>query len=255
MQTILYQNAPMGYPTLQLDQWQQNMEQKIETWYTTIPRGAGSQSSERKVVENFDLTRYRALFFLYHPAPKIPAPNETAWLRTTDAAINMIRLYRQFFDERRLTIYWQAVEGLSAAGTAILTGYTVSSSVRAATSISSLRELVQTCSSVLWAMVEHFAAFKSKRDKFDQLAARVLGELSKGGIGSELTESPLSLPAVENEIEPQYLPVNNLTRETTYSMDELQSGTDTMDFPDLELTAVDWDALTNQNEFVADPWF
>jgi len=96
----------------------------------------------------------------------------------TQAAINVIQLYRRFFRERVLTIYWQAVENLFSAGTALMFGFVRSPSVRETMTFRMLETLVHTCSSVLWGMVEHFPAFQGKRDAFDMAASKTLSDLS-----------------------------------------------------------------------------
>ncbi|KIX09406.1 uncharacterized protein Z518_00486 [Rhinocladiella mackenziei CBS 650.93] len=123
---------------------------------------------------------HRALFYLYHPSLNIPSPSESALVALTEAATRMIQLYRRFFDERRLTIYWQAVENLSSAGTALMNSYFNSLRVQERITFRSLESLVHTCSSVLWGMVEHFPAFKGKRDAFGIVASKILADLDNG---------------------------------------------------------------------------
>lgn len=178
MQTILYERQYPAYHPLDLCQWQQYMHGRIQEWYDTIPRINTVTNYIRRDLENFELTYHRALLYLYHPSLSIPNPPESALVAIMEAATRMIQLYRQFFCEHRLTIYWQAVENLSSAGTALIFSYVNSSEVQKSLNLRSLETLVHTCSSVLWGMVEHFPAFKGKRDVFDLIASKTLADLA-----------------------------------------------------------------------------
>lgn len=247
MQTVLYQKPPPGYASIDLDQWQQRMAAKINTWYAEMPWAPAFEPNEKRIIENFDLTYYRALLYLYHPAPNQPFLSDASWLHVTDAATNMIKLYRRFFDERRLTIYWQAVEGLSTAGSALLTGFTESPAVRAQLTLQSLRDLIQTCSSVLWAMVEHFPAFKPKRDAFDQLATKVLASLSPGDTSTiDSMQSSGSATAHQPSISTEQMEV------AMYGAHTIEPALS--DMTDFELAAFNWDALDDPTNFNGGSW-
>lgn len=247
MQTVLYQQPPPGYAPIDLDQWQQRMAAKIKTWYAEVPWAPAFQPNEKRIIENFDLTYYRALFYLYHPAPNQPVLSDDSWLHVTDAATNMIKLYRRFFDERRLTIYWQAVEGLSTAGSALLTGFTESPAVRAQLTLQSLRDLIQTCSSVLWAMVEHFPAFKPKRDTFDQFSSKILAGLSSGDTSTFDVAQSLSSATTHHP--------STLTDQAEAAMYGTHATEPTLpNMADFELAAFNWDALDDSTNFDGGSW-
>ncbi len=178
MQTMLYERRYPAYDPVNLIQWQEHMAERIRTWLANTPSSKNSDTDEKRVLENFELTFHRGLFYLYHPSLNIPTPSEQALVTLADAATNMIQLYRRFFPERRLTIYWQAVENLYAAGTGLMYSYVNSSQVQASLSLRSLESLVHSCSSVLWGMVEHFPDFKGRRDAFDLAASKVLADLN-----------------------------------------------------------------------------
>ncbi|ETN39200.1 uncharacterized protein HMPREF1541_05423 [Cyphellophora europaea CBS 101466] len=178
MQTVLFQRTPPGYVPIDLIQWRHQMHRQIQDWYNSVPRDSFSPDHQRKVVENFDLTYFRALLYLYHPSKNLPTQDDTSLAAVADSAAHMIKLYRRFFDERRLTIYWQAVDSLSAAGTALLHSYRASQQVRNQIGLGHLQMLIQTCSSVLGGMVEHFPMFRNKRDSFDATVSRFLTDLT-----------------------------------------------------------------------------
>lgn len=179
MRVVLYEKppAPSAYVPVDPNVWQRQMHQRIQSWYSDTPRAETLTHREYKNLENFEVTYHTALLYLYHPSLSIPTPSETGMLALTDAASNMIRLYRRFFTKHQLTIYWLAVENLFSAGTALLYGYVKSPAVQERITFRNLESLVHTCSSVLWGMVEHFPAFEGKRDAFDLVVSRTLADL------------------------------------------------------------------------------
>lgn len=174
---MLFQAPSPPYQPIDLEQWQQEMHERLETWYKDSPLGENLGSVENGVIETFEVNYHNAVFYLYRPSPNIPTPSDLQLVAMTQAATDMIRLYRQFFREHKLNIYWQAVENLYSAGTALMYAYGHSPRVRELLTFRSLESLVHTCSSALWGMVERFPAFKGKRDAFDLATARILADL------------------------------------------------------------------------------
>ncbi|KAF5011879.1 hypothetical protein FDECE_2012 [Fusarium decemcellulare] len=182
IRTVLGEKSSPYFNDVAIDetQWQQQMRQRIDSWYRGGPAIEDLASLEKDVVETFKVTYNTALFHLYRPSIRIPHPSGEQLVEMAHAATNMIQLYRRLFCERKLTIYWQAVENVSSAGTAIMYAYVQSPEVRSYVDFRSLESLVHTCSSVLWGMVEHFPAYRGKRDAFDMTANEVLVELGAG---------------------------------------------------------------------------
>ena len=178
MQTVLYDKPPPGCYERDLSRWQQDMHDKIYAWRSSTPHNDNLSVYQQRTVGNFELTFHRALLYLYQPSPNIPAPSQAGFLAIKDAATNVIQLYRRLFLQRTLTIYWQAVENLSSAGTALMFSYVNCPQVQEQLTFRALESMVRMCSSVLWGMVEHFPAFKGKRDAFDIAASKTLADLA-----------------------------------------------------------------------------
>lgn len=166
------------------------MRDRIDSWYEGIPPIGKLNSRDRIVIETFELTYHTALFYLYRPSTNNTTPSGQEWVAMTEAATNMIRLYRQFFLQQKLTIYWQAVENLSSAGAALMSAYAASPEVREHITSRSLESAIHMCSSVLWGMVERFPAFQGKRDAFDAAASVFLTDLGTGTPPDYRTEEP-----------------------------------------------------------------
>jgi hypothetical protein len=181
MQSVLQQRPPPGYSPVDLVTWRSTMHQRIRAWFKGVPRAPSPSDYERKVIENFGLTYYRALLYLYEASAEHIDYADATSLVVADAVTQIIPLYRKFFHERRLTIYWQAIENLSAAGVALLRRYSRSTAVRNTITMADLQKHVQTCSSLLWAMVEHFPRFRDKRDSFDDISAQIMASITSEG--------------------------------------------------------------------------
>lgn len=156
------------------------MRDRIDEWFTTTPCSDTLCSVGKGLVQTLELTYHAALQYLFRPSLNIPSPSGPQLLAMSQSAIKMIHLYRRFFDERKITIYWQGVENLSSAGTSLMFGYVQSPEVREHVTFHTLETLVHTCSSVLWGMVERFPAFQNKRDAFDMVASEILADLRSG---------------------------------------------------------------------------
>ncbi|CAG9982248.1 unnamed protein product [Clonostachys byssicola] len=178
IRTMLYENLPSGHLSVNLHEWQKDMDRRLHQWYSEVPQSETLNKYEKTDVENFELSMQRALLLLYQPSPNMTDPPGPTLLVISNIASKLIQIYRRYFREYRLTIYWQAVESLSSAGTALIYSYVNSAQVRGSIPLTQLESLFSTCSSVLWGMVEHFPAFKNKRDAFDILASKTLADLS-----------------------------------------------------------------------------
>ncbi|KAH6954441.1 fungal-specific transcription factor domain-containing protein [Fusarium avenaceum] len=171
---IMLWEAPVPFTQVNLSEWQTIMHQRIDQWYDNSPRGDNMTSFEIRVVVGFETKRNTALFNLYRPSPNNPTPSEEQALAMTDVASNMIHIYQNHFRNKHLSIYWQSIENVFNAGTALMVAYSRSPGVREIMTLTSLESLVHTCSSLLWGMVERFPSYQDKRDTFDATATKVL---------------------------------------------------------------------------------
>ncbi|RSL57983.1 hypothetical protein CEP53_006275 [Fusarium sp. AF-6] len=175
---------PPPYAQINLSEWQNHMRQRIDDWYSSMPLGSHLGSFEKGVLSNFEVTHNTALFNLYRPSPNNPTPSEQQAVTMAEIATNMIHLYQRLFRQKRLSIYWQSIENVFSAGTALMLAYIRSPGVQQALTLTSLESLVHTCSSLLWGMVERFPSFQGKRDAFDITASKVLEAVKTDSVGN-----------------------------------------------------------------------
>ncbi|KAM0215352.1 hypothetical protein ACHAPA_004070 [Fusarium lateritium] len=171
---------PAPFTQINLAEWQIDMHHRIDEWYDGSPRGDNMTGFERRVVVSFETTRNTALFNLYRPSPNNPSPSEEQAVTMTEVASNMIHLYQNLFRNKHLSIYWQSIENVFNAGTALMVGYSQSRSVREVITLNSLESLVHTCSSLLWGMVERFPSYQNRRDTFDTTVSKMMEGLKSG---------------------------------------------------------------------------
>ncbi|KAM0484046.1 hypothetical protein ACHAP7_003553 [Fusarium lateritium] len=177
---IMLWERPAPFTQINLAEWQIDMHHRIDEWYDGSPRGDNMTGFERRVVVSFETTRNTALFNLYRPSPNNPSPSEEQAVTMTEVASNMIHLYQNLFRNKHLSIYWQSIENVFNAGTALMVGYSQSRSVREVITLNSLESLVHTCSSLLWGMVERFPSYQNRRDTFDTTVSKMMEGLKSG---------------------------------------------------------------------------
>ncbi|KAK2761926.1 fungal specific transcription factor domain-containing protein [Colletotrichum kahawae] len=226
------------------------MRDRIDEWLRKIPAGDKLSSLDKTVVETFELTHHTALFRLYRPSLNNPSPSGTQLLAAAQSATKMIHLYREFFRRKRLTIYWQSVENVFSAGTTLMFAYTNSAGVREAISFQSFQSLVNTCSSVLWGMVEHFPAFQGKRDIFDTASSRVMMELSHG-VSSGESGLIAPSPAIDTAQEVQETQLASLGTDDSTNFDMQPSAMSLLDFDDLSMI---WEATADLSGTFMPSW-
>ncbi|KAJ3542738.1 hypothetical protein NM208_g3939 [Fusarium decemcellulare] len=241
MNTALCNSPSPPYCSIDLVEWQRCMHRRIDEWLLNTPK-ENLSVAEKSVTDTFQLTYHTALFYLYRPSPNIPNSSDSQ-------SVAM------------LTIYWHAVENLSSAGIALLYGYAQSAQVRHSIPFQSIESLAQTCSSVLWGMVEHFPAFQGKRDAFDIVASEVLadlkanrtsftGELPRFG---EHSNSQLEMDDSHLNLQEGLLPMGdsvsacNQPSQFPVTHDGLDENFGSFPFPDLEEMPLVWEAVTDAN--------
>ena len=165
------------YALVNFSEWQNHMRLRIDNWYNNTPLSDRLGSFEKEILKSWEVTHNTAIFYLYRPTLNNPSPNGLQAVTMAEAAVKMIDLYQHFFRQQQLTIYWQSIENIFSAGTALMLAYMQLPEVREVISLRSLEARIHTCSSLLWGLVERFPSFKGKRDAFEISAAKVLEEL------------------------------------------------------------------------------
>lgn len=213
------------------------MRQRIDAWHQDIPDEDTLDTFEKGILETLEVTYNTALLRLYRPSPNIPFPSEPQIMAMAQAAMRMIQLYRQFFREHKLTIYWQSVENITSAGIALMYGYAHSPDLRASLPLPDFESLIHTCSSVLWGMVERFPSFKGRQDAFDLVASKTLSDLGARATSFAVNETPIMGhgSVAHNPQESGSAPI------FPFATDEPSLGA--LDVQDMEVAEIDWDSI------------
>lgn len=180
MSSVLREKTPPGYPPIDYIEWQSAMRDRLQHWYGQVyQENQPTEEGVGNVVvpSRFELTFQRALVFLYRPSTNIPSPSRQAMMELGSSSAKVITLYKQFYNENKIYLYWQAIDNLFDAGTALLYSFANSDLVREVCTLRELENLINSTLNLLWGSVEHFPAFKGKRDAFELLASKTLADL------------------------------------------------------------------------------
>lgn len=294
IRTILYEKPLPIYSGANYTDWQTAMHQRIQQWYDAVleesrdadPRTSGSTKPEMR-----QLTFRRALLFLYRPSPNIPVPSTQGMLELASSAASVIDLYRQFYRENKLLLFWQAIENLFDAGTALMYSYVNANPVRERVTLHVLENMIHSTSTVLWGLVERFPSLKGKRDAFDLIASKVFSELgakgSQGGfatVSSDLGHLGGSYPNLEvqnasaavrddinreNELEnsPGHVPTGKSSPTSTSNINQdhrtleddnlgsaLTDNVGSSSFPGTEELSIDWESINGVSQLPSSMW-
>ncbi|CAG9947077.1 unnamed protein product [Clonostachys rosea f. rosea IK726] len=180
--TVLYERMPSLYSQVDYARWQNTMAEEIRSWYNAVlqeSRPSEIGSSNIAPPEILELAFQLALMLIYRPSPNNPAPSDPALSALATCSMEVNQLYKRFFRENKVRFYWHAVENVFNAGTSLIYAYAHSAAVREQYSRRSLDAAIHSTSSVLWAMVEHFPAFKGRRDAFEVIASKTLADFGE----------------------------------------------------------------------------
>ncbi|RFU34000.1 hypothetical protein B7463_g2335, partial [Scytalidium lignicola] len=233
IRTVLYENPLPIFPAIDYADWQTAMQQRIQQWYDEVRqenRRSEAGIDRIRLPEMRELTFRRALVLLYRPSPKIPVPSTQGMLELASSSAYVINLYRRFHLENKLFLFWQAIENLFEAGTALMYCYVNASLVRERFTLRLLESLIHSTSTVLWGLVERFPALKGKRDAFDVIASKTLADLGKQNSQVDIADTSSTLNQLREHFKGSE-PRNDMIENSTL----LENGLDIT--PGINLTA------------------
>jgi hypothetical protein len=205
----LHQRAPLNGATVDLVAWRENMQQRLLDWANAAPVGFPRQSTQLAPLGIFSGILNLALVHLYYPSPSFPSPTIHELAILAKSAGNAIRIYKETFRDGQLRFFWRTTHNLFRCGVAMAYCIHVQSTqCFPELSRPEMVASVNTCQSVLWAMVERYPAGKLYRDAFESLASSVLNPASSGSSGPAVADVVAAAFAYENaaDLAPLSLP-------------------------------------------------
>ncbi|KAJ0124485.1 transcription factor [Diaporthe amygdali] len=179
--TTLNQKPPVNGAVIDLLTWREGMRRRVIEWSNSAPTTT-APSTQLAPTDIFSSILHIDLVLLYYPSASFPDPSENDILIVAQSASECISNYRRAFRDGQLRFFWRTTHNLFRSGVA--TAYCVHLNsmhhypdLNQADMIAS----INTCMSVLWAMVERYPPGSVYRDAFEVLSNSVLRSASNVG--------------------------------------------------------------------------
>lgn len=164
---VLHQKPPLALVTFDHHLWRYDMRRRLYEWRDTVP--PHNSPSQLAPMEIFDGCLYNSLLQLYSPSRHMPTLSSEDMGFLAECAQKSIEAYRSSFRDGKLRFYWRTVHNLFRSGVALI--YCLKNwpedQTNADTGI--MKTTVNSCSAVLWGMVERYPAGRPCRDIFETL--------------------------------------------------------------------------------------
>lgn len=172
------------YPgsTFHSQTWREGVRQRLQEWHSSIP--LIQRSSHLAPAEIFNGSLYNALVLLYYPSSNFASTSPEDLAILAQGATDAISCYKQCFRSGELRFFWRTVHNLFRSGVAIVyCAQRDNINQIPFLTLEGARASVNSCSSLLWGMVERYPAGRAYRDVFDKLANTLLSQKEKPGYG------------------------------------------------------------------------
>lgn len=172
--TTLSQKPPVNGAAIDLFAWRDGMRRRVIEWSSSAP-ATTAPSTQLAPTDIFSSIMHIDLVLLYYPSATFPDPSQDDILIIAQSASETISNYRRAFRDGQLRFFWRTTNNLFRSGVAM--AYCVHLNfmhhypdLNQADMIAS----INTCMSVLWAMVERYPPGSVYRDAYEHLSNSVL---------------------------------------------------------------------------------
>ncbi|TDZ24689.1 Positive regulator of purine utilization [Colletotrichum orbiculare MAFF 240422] len=182
----LTQKPPANGACLDFFAWRESMRRRVIEWLNSAPAPT-TPSTQLAPSDIFDAILHGHLVLLYYPSTSFPNPSENDVLILAQSASECISNYRRTFRDGQLRFFWRTTHNLFRSGVAM--AYCVHlNSVHHYPDLNQadMAASINTCMSILWAMVERYPSGSVYRDAFENLSSSVLrsaGNAAADGLG------------------------------------------------------------------------
>jgi hypothetical protein len=198
--TTLHQKKPLNGATLDMLAWRDGMRRKLLEWLGSAPMPS-SPPTQLAPLNIFEAVIHNTMVILYYPSTAFPNPSDHDVEILVQSATKCIDCYKVAFRDGQLRFFWRTTHNLFRSGVAM--AYCIHAQRVQNYQNLNLAEMnasVNTCMSILWAMVERFPAGRVYRDAFENLINSGPGPLdltgSTGHMGVETqTQTPILFDA------------------------------------------------------------
>ncbi|KAH7397706.1 fungal-specific transcription factor domain-containing protein [Cadophora sp. MPI-SDFR-AT-0126] len=146
-------------------QWQTDILSRLRRWAAEIPQFSQTQTQLSKI------KYHEMVMLLLRPSPAIPNPSHESLYTCNESAIATIRTFDQLYRGDLLVFTWQTLHSIFLATVTMLYCTWSVPSVTRDTSVETLMMDLNTSSSVLSALAEHFVDARRGRNILDELSS------------------------------------------------------------------------------------
>ena len=167
--SISHSTPAYTYPQIpDVLQWQSDILSRLQRWAAEIPQLSQTQTKLNKI------KYHEVVMLLLRPSPAIPNPSHESLYLCNDSAVATIRTFDQLYRGDLLVFTWQTLHSIFLATVTMLYCTWSVPSVTRNTSVETLMKDLNTASSVLSALAEHFVDARRGRDILDELSSVTL---------------------------------------------------------------------------------
>ena len=168
----LHQKPPSNGAVLDPSAWINDMRRRLLEWHESVPPYA-SQFASSHIFTGY---LHNAMVLLHYPSPFLPTASNEDLYKLAEHAMGSIECYRQTFRAGELRFYWRTVHNLFRSGVAVVYCSHVAKVQQLGLSLGDMTGAMNSCSSILYGMVERYPPGKAYRDIFENLVNSVAGQ-------------------------------------------------------------------------------
>ncbi|KAH7385160.1 fungal-specific transcription factor domain-containing protein [Phaeosphaeria sp. MPI-PUGE-AT-0046c] len=163
---VLHQAPPLATNEFDYHMWRKVMRDNLYNWRNTLP--FHQNPTQLAPIEMFDGCLYNSLIQIYSPSRHLPQMTGEHTVFLAGCAQKSIEAYRTCFRDGKLRFYWRTIHNLFRAGISLI--YCVRNwPLEEIMDLDSIHVSLNSCSSILWGMVERYPAGRACRDMFETL--------------------------------------------------------------------------------------
>ncbi|KAK0107787.1 hypothetical protein ONS96_003580 [Cadophora gregata f. sp. sojae] len=169
-------------------QWQTDILGRLRQWAGEIPQLSQTQTKFSKI------KYHEVVMLLLRPSPAIPNPSHESLFLCNESATATIRIFDQLYRDNLLVFTWQTLHSIFLATVTMLYCTWSVPRVTRTTIVETLMMDLNTSSSVLSALAEHFVDAKRGRDILDELSSvTIRWIMGKHGSAASTGQMPQSV--------------------------------------------------------------
>ena len=168
----------LAYPTPNYAAWVQDIQPRLQEWYTTIPEPSKAHPSSIFACQAYwDAIYNNSVLLLHRPHSILQHASTEALFISFEASCKLIASIKILQREGKIDVLWKTVHHLFLAGLGVIYCLWYSKDIRDQKSVGSSISTLQSCASTLSALTESFPGGAGCRDAFDTLSSATVDRI------------------------------------------------------------------------------